>query len=301
MPDAGGNLLRLLPAILLPLVGLWLPQPVHAQFVPGATPAAEAETEARPPSPNEVRELMRLLSDPSMVEWLRTGSEEADLDGIPGAESAENFQQEAARRINRMRQRLADFAVSWRNLPSAPAFLAEARQGQMSSDQSLRTITYVLIFLVVGGGFEWPFRQYTQFLLLGLELGRADTLGQRLRAAALRALLIFAGLLIFSVGTIGTFMGFEWSLFVENTVLNLLTIVIGIRAVATVSLFLLAPRVTELRLVPLGNDIAKPLHRWAVTVASLVILALTVTDIFEHLEHFLPMWNHYVVYGFDFF
>ena len=46
---------------------------------------------------------------------------------------------------------------------------------------------------------------------------------------------------------------------------------------------MLAPRVRELRLVPLGNVIAKPLHYWVVTVASLVILALTVTDIFEHL------------------
>ena len=40
----------------------------------------------------------------------------------------------------------------------------------MSADQSLRTITYVLIFLIVGGGLEWLFRQYTQFLLLRLEL-----------------------------------------------------------------------------------------------------------------------------------
>ncbi len=271
-----------LPLIVI-LMSLTLVNPGFAQFMPGSSQPAETQVEPGPPSPNDVRELMRLLSDPSMVEWLRARGQEADNDSLAGAEAAENFQQEIARRIERVRQRLIDLTVSWRNLPDAPSFLAQSWQQQLSAEQSLRTITYVLIFLVIGSGLEWLFRQYTQQMLLGLEFSHAQSLGKRLQAAALRALLIFAGLFVFSIGTIGTFLSFDWPPFVENTVLNLLTIVIAVRAAATVSLFVLAPRVPELRLVPLSNDIARPLHRWTVAVASLLILAMTMTDIFEHL------------------
>ena len=58
---------RLIPLFFL-LIGLFAVEGAKTQLMPGATPAMEAETETRPPSPNDVRELMRLLSDPSMVE-----------------------------------------------------------------------------------------------------------------------------------------------------------------------------------------------------------------------------------------
>ncbi len=280
MPD-----IRFRPPLIMAmmtLLAVWtLFGSANAQFVSGTQAPAENEEVTAPPSPNDIRELMRLLSDPSMVGWLQQQSQAADDDD--SARTVESFQQEFARRVGMMQSRLADLAISWRNLPAAPGYLSEVWQQQMSADQTLRTLTYVLIFLVVGGGLEWLYRQYTRTLLLRLELRHARSLWERLQSAVLRAVLILVGLIIFSAGTIGTFLSFAWPPFVENIVLNLLTIVITIRVAATISLFLLAPRVTELRLVPLPNALARPLHRWVVTLVSLLIVALTVTDIFDHL------------------
>jgi small-conductance mechanosensitive channel len=285
MPDTLPGRFRLvLAALAVLIVFSAVSNPAVAQIIPGSV-AQEAEPVAQPapPSPNDIREFMRLLSDPGMIGWLKTQTELSGIAGDAGIEPAENFQLEVAQRVETIRLRLTDLVVSWRNLPAAPAFLAGAWQEQMSADQTLRTIIYVIIFLVVGSGLEWLYRQYTQKIFLGLELRSTPSLGHRLRAAALRAVLIFAGLMIFSIGTIGTFLSFSWPPFVENMVLNLLTIVITIRAVSTVSLFLLAPRVPELRLVPLSNNMARPLHRWVIAASSVAILALTITDIFAHL------------------
>jgi len=281
MPDAWVRAVRrTFITIIVAVTVSAIAGPASAQFVPGGTTQSQEAPEQ--PSPNDIRELTRLLSDPDMVEWLRAQGQQ-EMQAISAADAAEGLQQELAARVEGIRQRLTDLATSWRNLPAAPAFLAEVWRAQMSAGQSLRTITYVVIFLVVGSGLEWLYRQYTQSLLLRLELRHARSLRQRTQAAALRALIVFAGILIFSVGTVGTFLSFDWPPFVESVVLTLLTAVIAIRAAATVSLFFLAPRVAELRLVPLSNDLAAPLHRWVVTTSAFAVIALSVTDIFVHL------------------
>lgn len=256
-----------------------------AQIIPGsAATQSEPAAEIPAPSPNDIRELMRLLADPGVVEWLQSQSQQQGLMGEGGAGQSESFQAELAERADRTRLRLANLGVSWRNLPAAPNFLSEAWQEQVSSDQTLRSIIYVVIFLVIGSGLEWLYRQYTLQPMLRLELQKSPSLGRRLNAAIMRAVLVLGGLLIFSIGTIGTFLSFSWPSFVENIVLNLLTIVITIRVASTVSMFFLAPRVPELRLVPLSNPLARALHNWVLLVATIAVIAFTVTDVFVHLS-----------------
>ncbi|MCP4320008.1 MAG: mechanosensitive ion channel family protein [Hyphomicrobiales bacterium] len=116
-----------------------------------------------------------------------------------------------------------------------------------------------------------------------LELRHSETLSGRFQAAIMRAVTIFGGLAVFSVGAIGTFLSFKWPPFIENLVLNLLIIVITIRTAATLSLFLLAPRVASLRLVPLDTVIARPLHYWIIVLVALATIAMAFSDIFTHL------------------
>ncbi|WP_419912902.1 mechanosensitive ion channel domain-containing protein [Hoeflea sp.] len=255
-----------------------------AQIMPGTLPetATEEKAPVPPPSPNDVRELMRLLSDESMIEWLRTqGQESSDIAGQTGA--SVSFRQEFAERVTHIRQRLVDLANSWRNLPLAPAFLQDTWRAQMTADQTLRSITYVLIFLVVGGGLEWLYRQYVQAALMRLELRQRDTLWGRVQAALMRAVLMLGGLAVFSVGAIGAFLSFDWPPFVENVVLNILIVFITIRSAATLSVFVLAPRVRALRLVPLRTGLARPLHIWIVALVSVTTISFAIADIFDQL------------------
>ena len=269
--------------LLCAAIALSMATPSVAQFLPGQG-QSEAETvpPVEDPSPNDVRELMRLLADPAIVDWLRQRSVEGDQDG-DGVRGRENFQLELAQRVERTRARLTDLAISWRNLSSVPGFLVQSWQEQVSQDETLRSVIYVVVFLVIGGGLEWLYRQYTLRLMLRLELQKSSSLTQRFNSAVLRALIVFGGLLIFTLGTIGAFLSFDWPIFVENIVLNLLTIVIAIRFASTASMFFLAPRVPELRLVPLSSRMARALQGWVVLAAAIGVIAFSVTDIFSYL------------------
>ena len=55
------------------------------------------------------------------------------------------------------------------------------------------------------------------------------------------------------------------------------------RAIATVSMFFLAPRVRELRLAPFDSPFAKQLHMTLLVALSVVAFALSVSDIFSEL------------------
>jgi len=287
MFDSRRRLATILTAALvagfIALIGL---NPAGAQSATDllAPEAPAVLAESPPPSPNDIRELLRLLSDQSVIDWLKSESTSSSADTLDGTSAASvGFQQEFSHRVDLTRARLSELAVSWQNLPATPSFVAAAWQSQMSVDQTLRSITYVLIFLVVGSGLEWLYRQYTQHLLLGLEMRRQTTLWGKFQAAVKRALLIFGGLFVFSIGAMGTFLSFDWPGFVDNLVLNLLLIVISVRCASTFSMFLLAPRVTALRLVPLSGDIARPLHNWIVVLATVATIGMATSDIFLHL------------------
>lgn len=254
-----------------------------AQTMPGMIGGTTSQetAETPPPSPNDVRELMRLLSDPGMVEWLRAQSEAGE--GTPGSRPGTSLREDFAARASDIRARLGALAVSWRNLPAAPAFLTDVWRSSITADQTLRSITYVLIFLVVGGGLEWLYRQYVQVVLTRVELRRSQTLWARVSAALLRAALMLGGLAVFSVAAIGTFLSFDWPPLIENVVLNLLIVVITVRSARTLSVFLLAPQIAELRLVPLETGLARPLHGWITLLATVAASAFAIADIFSHL------------------
>ncbi len=129
-------------------------EPAPAQMIPGTVgaPAVEEEPVAPPPSPNDVRELMRLLSDQSMIEWLRTQSENPE--GVDKRAPSASLTEEFANRVEQTRMRIGELVVSWQNLPFAPQFLIDAWQSEVSSDDTLRSLTYVLIFLAMAAGLN---------------------------------------------------------------------------------------------------------------------------------------------------
>ena len=275
--------LTLARALFIALMVFGWTATASAQTMPGMIGGTTTQetAETPPPSPNDVRELMRLLSDPGMVEWLRAQSEAGE--GMPGSRPGTSLREDFAARASDIRARLGALAVSWRNLPSAPAFLTDVWRSSITADQTLRSITYVLIFLVVGGGLEWLYRQYVQAVLTRVELRRSQTLWARVSAALLRAALMLGGLAVFSVGTIGTFLSFDWPPLIENVVLNLLIVVITVRSAHTLSVFLLAPRIAELRLVPLETGLARALHGWITLLTTVAASAFAIADIFSHL------------------
>ena len=165
-------------------------------------------------------------------------------------------------------------------LPAAPALFATQWRAKLNSGQQVRGLTFVMIFLFVGAGLEWLYRQYTNALKLRIELHPVETIRGRMTAAILRALIALVGLAIFALGSIGAFAAFEWPPALEAFVLNLLVVIFAVRAIHTLLVLFLAPSVQELRLVPLSNRFAKVLSRVLLFLTGIYVLAASLSGTF---------------------
>lgn len=255
----------LFPAAAAAQAGLQL-----AQRAPAA-----AETTAPPPAAADIQELLRLLGDPSVVEWLKEAAAEQP---VAAGDERGSLRAAVEHRLAAARQRMAELATAWSNFPLMPEVLAEAWRSQLSRGDALRSLTYVIIFVFVGGGLEWLFWQYFHPTLVRIEHTVPRTLMRQLSAATSRLFLQALAIAVFATGSVGAFLSFVWPGFIERVVVNLLIGVIAARALATLSRFLLAPLSPSLRLVPLDDRLASKVHRWNVFVAVVFVASLLVSD-----------------------
>jgi len=236
---------------------------------------ATTEVPATAPSADDVQELLRILGDPRVVDWLKDAATTAPA---TGAEEGSSLRVAIEQRLAAARQRMGELTQAWSNFPVVAKVLAEAWRSQLSPAEALRSLTYVIIFLFVGGGLEWLFWQYFHPTLVRVEHTVPRTLMRRLSAAWARLFLQALAIAIFSIGSVGAFLAFAWPGFLERLVVNLLIGVIAVRALATLSRFLLAPHFPALRLVPLHDLVAPKVHRWNVFVAIVFVASLLISD-----------------------
>ncbi len=241
--------------------------PAFAQIMPSG---GGSETVVVPdPSPNDVKEFLRLLGDPSVQEWIKDSVTE---DGVIDDAPVLTLREQIDARLARIAERAQSLAVAWNVLPRMPMVMSDVWDSELSHAQKVRSLTYLITFLLIGLGLEWLYRQFMQYPLLRVEQSPKDAPMEKLTGAALRAAIIFAGLGIFAVGSIGAFKSFTWHPLVESLVMDFLVMVLLFRVIMTVSLFFQAPHAPELRLVPYGSPVARHLH-WIVRVLAFAVVS----------------------------
>ncbi len=235
-------------------------------------------------SKQEIEQLKKLLVSPSIQQWLQQASiTSADNTAAGNSGLEHGFRDNVTWLIDKIRQRNADIYIAWQQVGDAPQMVVNKWQSEMSNTESLRSITYILIFLFVGAGFEWLYAQYTGRRLLRLELQKPSSLKRRINIAFYRALLTFGGLFCFSLGSIGVFLSFKWPVLVEHVVMEILIVILMVRIGTTIIRFFLAPRLKELRLVPLTTEQAKTVFFWSAVIIVLTSLNIAVSNVFDKL------------------
>lgn len=261
---------------------VFVPLAASAQFLPGTSSGADQTPTVEAPSANDIQELGRLLADPRLQDWLKqqVDGAEAARDADDGG-TASGLEEQLLAASAQVSARFTAIRAAAQALPDVPQSFAQAISSELRPADRFRTAAFVLVFLVVGAALEWLFRQYTQPYLMRLELRPHADLRGKLSDAAQRSAILLLGLAIFAVGSIGTFSTFRWLPLTQTLVLHLLMIVLILRSVNAVSIFLLAPRVPELRLTPLSNSQSKFFYRWIGVLAVVGCLANFVPDLFE--------------------
>lgn len=262
------NLLRRITVVLI--IGLSL-------MLPGSG-FAQTETEIAAPSTNDIHEFTRLLADERVQEWLRQQAEDAENTTIA---EAPGVRDQLNALILRTQDRISALVRTWEGLGQAPEMLQGRWKEQVTDDRRVQSLTFVLIFLFLGAGFEWLFRQYSNPIRQRLEITEFETPVKRMMAAVTRAGLALTGLLAFAVGSIGAFSAFDWPPIVFALILNLLIAVMAIRVVAATLLLFFAPFVPRLRLVPVSTGMARLISRIFLVFAAVLIVAIAFVDVFE--------------------
>lgn len=255
-------------AMLIFLGLLHAATPLSAQMMlPGAGSSETTETPAEP-SPNDIKELARLLADPTVVNWLQQRAAGLGEDGAPANLT---FRESVELGLIQIQARVQEVGTALALFPSLPSIVSTTWQQGLTPREQLNFVVLLIIFVFVGVGLEWLYWRYAGYFRRRVELMRSNRYIDKVRSALTRLALVAGGAVFFSLGTIGTFVIFDWPPNAEEFVLELLFALVMLRVVSALALFALAPRIEALRLVPLSRQDARGLYM-GVMLASAVML-----------------------------
>ncbi|HSY85252.1 MAG TPA: hypothetical protein VLA85_01675, partial [Verrucomicrobiae bacterium] len=231
VPRARAFLRRI--CLLLPL--LFFGSPLLAASPPAAAPAAASPTAGEPA---KIHELLGLLGDPQVQEWIK--AQQAAKAAEPAAAGTQAKGPDLlATRFTAIRDHFGALAAV---IPQMPAEFQRARDALVAETHGRGLLVVLLaVFIGLGLGVAWLFLWVTRGLRRrSLELPM-DTVPQRL--IALIARLVYGVLLVaaFGLGSIGAFLIFDWPPLLREILLQYLFAFLAFCLTLVLSRFLLAP------------------------------------------------------------
>ena len=182
-----------------------------------------------------------------------------------------------------IRARIIDLVEAIKTLPEQIDHALLLWSLEFESGESLLILLYIVLFVAAGFAAQWAFWRVTRSARLRIVHAPAQRFADRLRLLLLR--LLFNGLALgfFILGSVGAFLAFTWPPLVKLVVLIYLTVFVAYSAAYIVSMMVLAPRMTKLRLVPIDDALAQAVHRWLISatlVAAFGLLTASLMPVF---------------------
>jgi small-conductance mechanosensitive channel len=231
------------------------------QFASDAAAQQEAPAE---PAPAQIHELVRILDDPAVRSWLKAHDPSAAAN-VEAAEAAGAPQAPPSRylvdRLAAVRQHLIDLAAAAPTLPQQFQRAGSILTGELRQGGRGHVLLLIVLFVALGLLAELLLHWAVSGLMRGLAAMPVATLGQTMRAAAIRLAHDAARVLAFAVGSIGTFLASDWPSLLREVVVGSLLVFVIVRATLVVCRFVLSPDDERLRLVPVPTESARHWYR----------------------------------------
>jgi small-conductance mechanosensitive channel len=218
-----------------------------------SAPAGEEAT------PRQVQELMTLLADPKVRNWLEQESKaEAKSEQAVAEESVSRA---LDTRLAAIREHIVDLA---RTIPDLPNQFWQGRSrvtADLGENGRVRALLLLAVFVGLGIGVEWLFRKATQRVRGHVDTFPLETVKGRLHLVGLRFALAVGLVVAFAVGSIGPFLALDWPLMLREMLFGLLVAFLVVRIANVVGHFLLAPHHERFRIIPMDTAAARFWHR----------------------------------------
>lgn len=229
-----------------------------------AMPAADGATA----QPAEVKALLDLLAKPEMRAWLEqasaapaatapTASPAAVAPGLADGEAEMVLEA----RLMRLRGHLHSLVAA---VPTMPGVLASAGGRLWEEMQGIGLIGTLLLiagFVLLGVGTEWLFWRNTKWARSAIVEREVETVGDRLRAMAIRLAYGLSWVTSFALGSFGAFLLLDFPPRLRAVLLGALLVVLAIRVTIIVGRFLLSPGAEKFRIVPMTTEAARFWHK----------------------------------------
>jgi small-conductance mechanosensitive channel len=217
------------------------------------SPKPAAET--APPS--EIQALLNLLADPKVQVWLKDQSKAEPADKSTPKPLLESPEAMMSSRVEAVREHIAGMLEVMPTMPAQFARAADVLHANMGDRRPGRILSLVAAFAALGFGAEAVFWLATKRVRRHLEAHPVETVGDRVRLVAERAVFALALVVAFAIGSIGAFLAFHWPSLLRQIVLGYLIVFLTVRIAAVLGRFLLAPKNERFRIIPMDSAAAR--------------------------------------------
>jgi moderate conductance mechanosensitive channel len=230
---------------------------VPVSAAPAATakagkPAASTKSEA---TPEKIQQLMALLADPRVRDWLEQESkaEAASEQGV----TEESVSQALDGRLAAMREHIVALGATVPDLPNQFDRGHDLVTADLGEHGRTKALLLLAVFVGLGIGVEWLFRKATQRARNHLDTLPSETVRERLHIVALRFAFAVGLVVAFALGSIGPFLAFDWPPLMREGLFGLLIPFLIVRIANVVGRFLLAPYHERFRIIPMDTASAR--------------------------------------------
>ena len=239
---------------------------LFAAVLSGAAAASAAAANRSPAAseeatPKQIQELMTLLADPKVRDWLEQESKAKAAQARATDAEAISISHEFDSRVGAIREHIIALGAALPDLPDQ----IEHAHGLVSADLGdhgrIKGLSLLAVFVVLGFGVEWLFRRATGRIRARLDGLPVATVHDRLRIVAVRFAFAVGLVAAFALGSVGAFLALDWPPLLREMVFGYLLVFLAIRVAVVVGHFLLSPHHEHFRIIPMDTAAARFWYR----------------------------------------
>jgi len=220
----------------------------------GGKPAASATGEA---TPEKIQELMTLLADPKVRDWLEQESKAEAAQARESDAETSSISHEIDAHLGAIRDHIVALGAELPELPDELGHAAGLVNAELGTHGRAKVYSLLAVFVALGFGVEWLFRKATGRIRARLDGLPLATVNDRLRIVAVRFAFAVGLVAAFALGSVGGFLAFDWPPLLREMVFGYLLVFLVIRIAIVVGHFLLAPQHERFRICPAATAAAR--------------------------------------------
>ena len=186
-----------------------------------STPPASEEGTT---TPAKIHELLNLLADPKVQEWLEKQGEAKSATGAAQETVSNSVSHYFDSRVGAIRGHIVALTAAIPDLPNQFGRAVGLVSADLGDRGRIKVLLLLAVFVGLGFGIEWLFRKATERMRRRLDEHPLETVKDRLRVIATRLAFAVGLVAAFALGSIGAFLALDWPPFLREIVFGYLAV-----------------------------------------------------------------------------